>query len=89
LVGLSPVLLWLGNEHEGQIKKRMLPFEDDMKASEAELRQEIDQIKRRVSSLEKAFDSILTKDDSEAIEDGRQDLAHGRTVTLSEVKKRS
>jgi hypothetical protein len=59
-----------------------------MKANEAELKQEIDQIKKRVSSLEKAFDSVLTKDDSEAIEEARQDLAHGRTVTLSEAKKK-
>ena len=59
-----------------------------MKASEAELKQEIDQIKRRVSSLEKAFDSVLTKDDAEAIEEARQDLVHGRTVTLSQAKKK-
>jgi len=36
-----------------------------MKASDAELKQEIDQIKKRVSSLERAFDSVLTKYDSE------------------------
>ena len=62
-----------------------------MKASNAELKQEITLIKRRVSSLEKAFDSILTKDDSEAIEEAQQDhLLLGRTVSLSEVKtKRS
>jgi hypothetical protein len=59
-----------------------------MKAGEAELKQEIDQIKKRVSSLEKAFDSVLMKDDSEAIDEARQDLAHGRTVALSEVKKK-
>ena len=52
------------------------------------MKQEIDQIKKRVSSLEKAFDSALTKDDSEAIDEARQDLAHGRTVALSEVKKK-
>jgi len=62
--------------------------EDYMKASDTELKQEIDQIKKRVSSLEKAFDSVLTKDDSEAIDEARQDLAHGRTVALSEVKKK-
>jgi hypothetical protein len=44
-----------------------------MKASDAELKQEIDQIKKRVSSLEKAFDSVLTSDDSKAIEEARQD----------------
>jgi hypothetical protein len=59
-----------------------------MKAGEAGLKQEIDQTKKRVSSLEKAFDSVLTKDDSEAIEEARQDLAHGRTMTLSEAKKK-
>jgi len=59
-----------------------------MKAREAELQQEIDQIKKRVSSLEKAFDSVLTKDDSEAIEEGRQDLAGGRTAALPQVKKK-
>jgi predicted transcriptional regulator len=59
-----------------------------MKASESELKEEIDQIKKRVSSLERAFDAVLTKDDSEAIEEGRHDLAHGRTVPLSEVKKK-
>jgi hypothetical protein len=59
-----------------------------MKASEAELKQEIDQIKKRVSSLERAFDSVLTKDDSEAIERARQDLLHGHTVNLSDVKKK-
>lgn len=59
-----------------------------MKASESELKEEIDQIKKRVSSLERAFDSVLTKDDSEAIEGARRDLAHGRTVPLPEVKKK-
>ena len=59
-----------------------------MKASDAELKEEIDQIKKRVSSLERAFDSVLTKDDSEAIEEARQDLAQGRTVTLSQAKKK-
>jgi hypothetical protein len=59
-----------------------------MKARDAELKQEIDQIKRRVSSLEKAFDSVLTKDDSVAIEEARQDLAQGRAVALPEAKKK-
>jgi len=59
-----------------------------MKASDAELKQEIDQIKKRVSSLERAFDAVLTKDDSEAIEEARQDLAQRRTAALSEVKKK-
>ena len=59
-----------------------------MKASESELKEEIDQIKKRVSSLERAFDPVLTKDDSEAIEEARQDLAHALTVPLSEAKKK-
>jgi hypothetical protein len=59
-----------------------------MTASNAELKQEIKQIKKRVSSLEKAFDSILTKDDSMAIEEAHHDLANGRTVSLSEAKKK-
>ena len=59
-----------------------------MKASDAQLKQEIDQIKRRVSSLEKAFDSVLTRDDFEAIEEARQDLAQGRAVALPEAKKK-
>jgi CHAD domain-containing protein len=57
-----------------------LPCEDNMKASEAELQQEIDEIKKGVSSLEKAFDSVLAKDDLQAMEEGRQDLAGGRTA---------
>jgi DUF438 domain-containing protein len=59
-----------------------------MKAENAELKQEIHQIKRRISSLEKAFDSILTTDDSRAIEEAHGDLAQGRTVDLSQVKKK-
>jgi hypothetical protein len=56
---------------------------------EKELRQEIRQMKRRIASLEKAFDSILTSDDSKAIEDAHADLAGGQTVGLSEVKKKN
>ena len=51
------------------------------------MKQEIDQIKKRVSSLEKAFDSVLTKDDSEAIEEARQDLAHGKDRDLFQKSK--
>ncbi|MGA2663639.1 MAG: hypothetical protein ABSF83_01670 [Nitrososphaerales archaeon] len=58
-----------------------------MKAEDSELRQEIHQMKRRIASLEKAFDSILTKDDAAAIEDAHGDLASGRVVDLSQVKK--
>jgi len=45
-------------------------------------------MKKRISSLEKAFDSIMTKDDSRAIEDARRDLAEGETVSLSQFKKK-
>ncbi len=57
-------------------------------STNAELKQEIVQIKRRISSLERALDSILTKDDLKAIEEARRDLAHGRTVPLSSAKKK-
>jgi hypothetical protein len=59
-----------------------------MKADNAELKQEIRQMKRRITVLEKAFDSILTSDDSKAIRDARRDLPRGQTVDLSEVKKK-
>ena len=59
-----------------------------MKEDDAELKQEIHQLKRRITLLEKAFDSILTSDDSKAIKDARRDLARGQTVDLSEVKKK-
>ncbi len=59
-----------------------------MKADNAELKQEIHQMKRRISSLEKAFDSMLTADDSRAIEEAHHDLAQGQTVDLSQVKKK-
>ncbi len=59
-----------------------------MKASNEELMQEINHIKRRVYSLEKAFDSILTKDDAHAIEEAHEDLRQGRLVSLSQVKKK-
>ncbi|MDG6920443.1 MAG: hypothetical protein JRN59_02840 [Nitrososphaerota archaeon] len=43
-----------------------------MKAENAERRQEIHQIGRRITSLEKAFDSILTKDDAAAIDEAHK-----------------
>ena len=60
-----------------------------MGSTNAELKQEITQMKKRISSLERAFDSILTKDDSKAIEEAHRDLAEGGTVALSHAKKRS
>ena len=59
-----------------------------MGSSNAELKQEISQMKKRISSLEKAFDSILTKDDTKAIEDAHRDLAQGDAVSLSQLKKK-
>jgi hypothetical protein len=59
-----------------------------MGSTNAELKQEITQIKKRISSLEKAFDSIMTKDDAQAIEAARRDLADGDTVSLSQFKKK-
>jgi predicted nucleic acid-binding Zn-ribbon protein len=53
-----------------------------------ELRQEIDQIKRRIDALEKALDSVATEDDLRAIEEASKDLKLGKTVRLPEVKKR-
>jgi predicted nucleic acid-binding Zn-ribbon protein len=53
-----------------------------------ELRQEIDQIKRRIDALEKALDSVATEDDLRAIEEARKDLKLGKTIRLPEVKKR-
>ncbi len=58
-----------------------------MVSSNAELKQEITQMKKRISSLERAFDSILTKDDSKAIEEAHRDMAEGKTVSLSQAKK--
>ncbi|MDG6926690.1 MAG: hypothetical protein JRN09_09075 [Nitrososphaerota archaeon] len=58
-------------------------------STDAQLKQEIVQMKRRISSLEKALDSMMTKDDLNAIEEAHRDLAHGRTVPLSSVKKKS
>lgn len=57
-------------------------------AGNQELRRKINRMKRRISVLEKAFDSIVTKDDVEAIEEAHEDLKQNRTITLSEAKKR-
>jgi len=61
-----------------------------MKASSnQELRQELTQMKRRIAALERAFDSILTKDDLHAIEEAREDLKKDRTISLAQAKKNS
>jgi predicted RNase H-like nuclease (RuvC/YqgF family) len=54
--------------------------------SNQELKREINQMKRRITALEKAFDSIASKDDVDAIEEAHEDLRQNRTVTLSEAK---
>jgi cell division septum initiation protein DivIVA len=59
-----------------------------MKAENEDLRQEIHQMKRRITALERAFDSILTKDDLEAVEEAHADLKQGRTIILAQVKKK-
>jgi len=59
-----------------------------MKTEDAELKQEIHQMKRRISSLEKALDSMLTNGDSRAIEEAHRDLAQGQAVGLSQIKKK-
>jgi phage shock protein A len=57
-----------------------------MKANYGELKQEIDQMKKRISALEKAYDAIATRDDLQAIEDARKDLSEGKTISLDRVK---
>lgn len=63
-------------------------YPNDTKTEEARSKQEIHQMKRRISSLEKAFDSILTGDDSRAIEEAHKDLMDGQTIGLSQIKKK-
>lgn len=59
-----------------------------MTASYQELKQEVVQIKKRIAALERAFDSVLSKDDIEAINDAREDLKRGRTVSLDQIRKK-
>lgn len=59
-----------------------------MGSSNAELKQEISQMKKRISSLEKSFDSIMTQDDAQAIEEAHRDLSNGETVSLTQLKKK-
>ena len=58
-----------------------------MNASYAELKDEMNRIKRRVSALERAYDAITTRDDLQAIEEAREDLRSGKTADLAEAKK--
>jgi len=57
-----------------------------MKASYGELKQEIDQMKKRITVLEKAYDAIATPRDLQAIEDGRNKVKQGKTIPLDGVK---
>ena len=56
-----------------------------MKADNEDSRLEIHHMKRRITALERAFDSILTKDDLEAREGAHEDLKRGGTVTLAQA----
>ncbi len=57
-------------------------------ASDEEVRQEISQMKKRITALERAFDSVLTKDDLRAIDEAHADLKQGRTTSVSDAKKK-
>lgn len=57
-----------------------------MKASYVELKEEIHEMKRRISALEKAYDAIATRDDLLAIEEAHKDLKEGKTVPLARAK---
>lgn len=59
-----------------------------MNASYQELKQEMAQMKRRIVALERAFDSVLTKDDLQAIDEAHEDLRQGRTISLVQAKKK-
>jgi predicted nucleic acid-binding Zn-ribbon protein len=57
-----------------------------MKANYAGLKEEIDEMKKRIAVLEKAYDEIATKDDLQAIEEAHKDLREGKTVPLARAK---
>jgi hypothetical protein len=46
-------------------------------------------MKKRISALERAFDAMATRDDAQAIEEGRADLRGGRTVSLAKILDKS
>ena len=60
-----------------------------MSSSLLGLKREMDQMKRRIAALERTLDSIATKDDIQAIEDAREDLNQGKTISLTQAKKKS
>ena len=57
-----------------------------MNSSLEELKLEMHKMKRQIAALERAFDSILTKDDIQAAEEVREDLRQGRTIALAQIK---
>jgi len=57
-----------------------------MKASYAELSEEIHEMRRRISALEKGYDAIAARDDLLAIEEAHEDLKEGKTVSLARAK---
>jgi hypothetical protein len=52
------------------------------------LKREMDLMKKRIAALEKTVDSIATRDDVEAIEESREDLKRGSTISLAQAKKK-
>ncbi len=58
-----------------------------MKAGYGELKEEIHDMKKRISALERAFDAVTTRDDLQAIQEANEDLREGRTVSLAQAKK--
>jgi len=53
------------------------------------LKRDMDLMKKRIAALERAVDSIATKDDIEAIEEAHKDLKEGKTVSLAQAKKKA
>ena len=45
-------------------------------------------MKRGIAAPERAFDSVLTKDDLQAIDEAHEDLRQGRTISLVQAKKK-
>ena len=67
-----------------------LTFTKEMTASTIDqgLKREINQMKRRITALERAFDSLATKDDLQAIDEAREDLKQGKTMSVVETRKK-
>ena len=57
-----------------------------MKASYGELKEEMHEMKRRISALEKVYDAIASRDDLLAMEEAHKDLKEGKTVPLARAK---